>query len=198
MASINAAAPETDGLIWTRCVKRRMLATQSPRFATHQVECRRCTRGDLSRSVSCTRPPLLRQPNSSNQRNARTRKHANGVPFTSSTTMQAWRTRCPAKSGTRATCSRRIILVKAALPSTCGVSSAKSRNNLDDSPIAFAFKVNRRPMDGRADPRGPLASSRFALAVAHRASSHHGVIMGTDSLECILLALEAPRRKKNV
>ena len=88
--------------------------------------------------------------------------------------------------------------MKAALASSCDVLSAESRNNLDDSPIAFAFKVNRRPMDGRADPRGSPARSKFALGAAHRAGSHHGVIMGPDSLECTLLALEAPRRKKNV
>ena len=152
----------------------------------------------LSQLHKTTIAPATELIEPTERENTRTREHANGVPFTSSTTMQAWRTRCPAKSGTRATCSRRILLVKAALASTCGVSSAKSRNKLDDSPIAFAFKANRRPMDGRADPRGPLASSRFALAVAHRAGSHHGVVMGTDSLECILLALEAPRRKKNV
>ena len=152
----------------------------------------------LSQLHKTTIAPATELIEPTERENTRTREHANGVPFTSSTTMQAWRTRCPAKSGTRATCSRRILLVKAALASTCGVSTAKSRNNRDDSPIVFAFKVNRRPMDGRADPRGPLASSRFALAVAHRAGSHHGVIMGTDSLECILLALEAPRRKKNV
>jgi hypothetical protein len=85
-----------------------------------------------------------------------------GVPFTTSTTMLAWRTRCPAKSGTRATSSRLSIRMNAVLASACSPSSAERRNNLDDRPIAFAFWVKRGPTGDRADPRGCPASSKCA------------------------------------
>ncbi len=65
-----------------------------------------------------------------------------GLPSTSSTTTLAWRTRRPAKSGTRATSSRRSIRMKAELASACRVSSAESRNNFDDKPTTFALCVN--------------------------------------------------------
>ena len=56
-----------------------------------------------------------------------------GVPSTTWTTTLAWRTRCPAKSGTRAKSSCRSMRMNALLASACSVSSADSRNSFDDS-----------------------------------------------------------------
>ena len=85
-----------------------------------------------------------------------------GVPPTTSTTTLARRTRCPAKPGTRATSSRRSVRMKAVLAGACSVPSARSRNNFDDRPIGFAFRVSRGPAGGRADPNGRPASSKCA------------------------------------
>jgi hypothetical protein len=85
-----------------------------------------------------------------------------GLPSTTSTTMLACRTRCPAKSGTRATSSRRSIRMKALLASACSLSSAESRNNLDDRPIASAVRLSRGSAGGRAGPRSCPASSKCA------------------------------------
>lgn len=84
----------------------------------------------------------------------------NGVPSTTWTTMLAWRTRCPAKSGTRAKSSCRSMRIKAVLASACSVSSADSRNSFDDSFTVSAVLVNLTLVGDSAGPRGCPASSR--------------------------------------
>ena len=84
----------------------------------------------------------------------------NGVPSTTWTTTLAWRTRCPAKSGTRAKSSCRSMRMKAVLASACSVSSADSRNSFDDSFTVSAVLVNLTLVGDSAGPRGCPASSR--------------------------------------
>ena len=84
----------------------------------------------------------------------------NGVPSTTWTTTLAWRTRCPAKSGTRAKSSCRSMRLKAVLASACSVSSADSRNSFDDSFTVSAVLVNLTLVGDSAGPRGCPASSR--------------------------------------
>ena len=84
----------------------------------------------------------------------------NGVPSTTWTTTLAWRTRCPAKSGTRASSSCRSMRMKAVLASACSVSSADSRNSFDDSFTVSAVLVSLTSAGGSAGPRGCPASSR--------------------------------------
>lgn len=83
-----------------------------------------------------------------------------GVPSTTWTTTLAWRTRSPAKSGTRAKSSCRSMRMKAVLASACSVSSADSRNIFDDSFTVSAVLVSVTSAGGSAGPRGCLASSR--------------------------------------
>jgi hypothetical protein len=84
----------------------------------------------------------------------------NGLPSTTWTTTLAWRTRCPAKSGTRAKSSCRSMRMKAVLASACSVSSADSRNSFDDSFTVSAVLVSPKSAGGFAGPRGYPASSR--------------------------------------
>ena len=83
-----------------------------------------------------------------------------GVPSTTWTTTLAWRTRCPAKSGTRVESSCRSMRMKAVLASACSVSSAESRNIFDDSFNVSAVLVSLTSAGGSAGPRGCPASSR--------------------------------------
>ena len=83
-----------------------------------------------------------------------------GVPSTTWTTMLAWRTRCPAKSGTRVKSSCRSMRMKAVLASACSVSSADSRNSFDDSFTVSAVLVSLTSAGGSAGPRGCPASWR--------------------------------------
>lgn len=86
-----------------------------------------------------------------------------GAPSITWTTTLAWRTRCPAKSGTRAKSSCRSMRMKAVLASACSVSSVDNRNSFDDNFIAYAALVSRKPAGGSAGPRDCPASSRCAL-----------------------------------
>ena len=84
----------------------------------------------------------------------------NGVPSTTWTTTLAWRTRCPAKSGTRVKSSCRSMRMKAVLASACSVSSADSRNSFDDSFTVSAVLVSLTSAGGSAGPRGCPASTK--------------------------------------
>ena len=83
-----------------------------------------------------------------------------GVPSTTWTTTLAWRTRCPAKSGTRVKSSCRSMRMNAVLASACSVSSADSRNSFDDSFTVSAVLVSLKSAGGSEGPRGCPASSR--------------------------------------